>query len=105
MRRGLSTRRTAERAAISCCTPDQAWGWVDSIAELALAGDKDAPRGLPAAVDHVPQAVWEVVHTEMLDGERRVRAAVASRFPSVVSTCKGTRASENYTVCRRVVHL
>ncbi len=45
------------------------------------------------------------VHTEMLDGKRRARAAVEYRFPSVVSTCKGTREGQNYTLARRVVRL
>ena len=40
-----------------CCGPAEAWAWTREVAAMALAGDEDARRALPAAVDHFLQAV------------------------------------------------
>ena len=36
----------------ACTTADAAWMWVAMLAELALDGDEDALRSLPAAIQH-----------------------------------------------------
>ena len=45
------------------------------------------------------------VQTELRDGRKHASAVVEYRFPSVVSTCRGTREGQNYTVARRVLQL
>lgn len=47
----------------SCCTPANAWIWVRELAVLALAGDLDAQRALPEAVEHYLRAVWQPMRT------------------------------------------
>jgi hypothetical protein len=40
-----------------CCTPIQAWTWAREVAAMALSGDDDAKRALPAAVSHFLSAL------------------------------------------------
>ena len=40
-----------------CCTPEQAWQWVNAVAELALAGDNDGLNALPNCVAHYLDAL------------------------------------------------
>ena len=35
-----------------CCTVEQATGWLDCLAEMAVHGDDDAARALPTAAQH-----------------------------------------------------
>jgi hypothetical protein len=37
---------------VPCCTPAEAWAWVEALAEEALAGDDGARRALAIAVAH-----------------------------------------------------
>ena len=41
---------------VACCSPSIAMSWVREIASDALAGDRDASRALPLAVEHYLRA-------------------------------------------------
>ncbi len=40
-----------------CCSPDNAWSWVNCVAELALGGDLDALKTIGQAVQHYLDAL------------------------------------------------
>ena len=53
-----------------CCTPANAWTWTRELAGMALAGDADALRVLPDAVEHYLQAIRVIPEAPALEGHR-----------------------------------
>ena len=48
-----------ERTVLTCCTPDEAWAWVCTVAADALDGDSLSKKLLPRVVRH-----WLIVSAQ-----------------------------------------